>query len=206
MFRWFSGKKETKKIREEVKTSFDLVKNDLNDVGGWIQHLNSEKEVHKKDITEIKDILSSLREDIEDLKEATSEQENLNFKQLFKTPKQLFKKQTALYAVQTGVQTPVQTPNLEQFSTTERAILWVLLNTDMNLSYEDIAAVLGKEKSTIRGQINSIRQKSEVIEESIEKNNKKRVFIPETVKELLLKKTKVRVKKQRNRKKIRKKR
>ncbi|MEK6827557.1 MAG: HTH domain-containing protein, partial [Nanoarchaeota archaeon] len=98
-----------------------------------------------------------------------------------------------VYAVQTGVQTGVQTPNLSQFSVTERAILWVLLNSEMKLSYDDLAAMLGKERSTIRGQINTIKQKSEIIEEEIEKNGKKRVFIPEEIKEKMLKKTKVRV-------------
>jgi len=55
---------------------------------------------------------------------------------------------------------------------------------------------LGKEKSTIRGQINAIRQKSEgLIHETNEKNNKKRLFIPEIMREKLLKKAKVRVRK-----------
>ena len=77
---------------------------------------------------------------------------------------------------------------------TERAILWILLNSDMRLGYEDLSTILGKEKSTIRGQINSIKSKSEgLIEESIERNGKKRVFIPEEIKEKMLKKQKVRV-------------
>ena len=120
----------------------------------------------------------------------------------FKTPKQLSKEQTAVYAAQTAVQTAVQTPNLDHFSTTERAIIWILLNTDMNLSYEDLAAILGKEKSTIRGQINSIKQKNrELIKEYIEKNGKKRVYISENIKEKLLKKQKVRIKSKKKQKK-----
>ena len=121
---------------------------------------------------------------------------DLKPKQVFKTPSRVFNKQTGVQAVQTGVQTAVQTPNLEQFSITERAILWILLNTDMKLSYHDLAAMLGKEKSTIRGQVNSIRQKSEgLIEEQVEENGKKRVYVPEQIKEKMLKKSKVRVKK-----------
>jgi predicted transcriptional regulator len=78
---------------------------------------------------------------------------------------------------------------------TERAILFILLNTDMKLSYDDLASMLNKEKSTIRGQINTIKSKSEnLIQEVVEKNGKKRIFIPEKVKEKLLKKQKVRVK------------
>ena len=96
-----------------------------------------------------------------------------------------------------SVQTAVQTPNLDQFSVTERAIIWILLNSEMKLSYDDISSILGKERSTIRGQINAIKSKSEgLIEEIIEKNGKKRVFIPEKMREKLLKKTKVRVKRE----------
>ena len=194
MFDWFFKKKEAEKIREEVKNSFDLVKKDINGVGEWIEYFNSDKDSQKKDIEEIKDVLSSIKKEIEEMKISFSEPENLSFKQVFKTPKRVFKKQTGVYAVQTGVQTGVQTPNLEQFSVTERAILWVLLNTDLKLSYEDLAAVLGKEKTTIRGQINAIKQKSEIIiTETTEKKGKKRVFIEENVKEKLLKKVKVRV-------------
>jgi chromosome segregation and condensation protein ScpB len=65
----------------------------------------------------------------------------------------------------------------------------------MRLSYEDLARLLGKERSTIRGQINAIKQKSEgLIEESVESNGKKRVHIREEAKEKLQKYAKVRIK------------
>ena len=58
----------------------------------------------------------------------------------------------------------------------------------MKLSYEDLGAMLGKTKATVRGQINSIKQKSEgLLEEIVGENNKKRVFIPEQTKAILLK-------------------
>ena len=70
--------------------------------------------------------------------------------------------------------------------------MWILLNSDMRLSYDDLAAMLGKERSTIRGQINRIKQKNEsLVEEVVEKNGKKRVFIPEEIREKMLKKSKV---------------
>jgi hypothetical protein len=78
-------------------------------------------------------------------------------------------KQAAVILFQTDVQTDVQTPNLENFSITERAIIWVLLNSELKLSYDDLATMLGKEKSTIRGQINIIKQKGNgLINEQIE--------------------------------------
>ena len=193
MFKWLFGKKEVELIKEETKKGFDFVKKDISAVSGWIKHLDSEKNLHKKDMEDIRGVLSSVQEEILELKNIISAMNELKPNRLFKTPKQLSTKQTAVYAVQTGVQTGVQTPKLDQFSTTERAILWILLNTDMKLSYDDLAAMLGKERSTIRGQINAIKHKSEMIEESIERNGKKRLFILETIKEKMLKKSKVSV-------------
>jgi len=197
---WFgSWKKEVERVKEDTKNSFDSVKKDISSVSEWIKHLNSEKNLQKKEIEEIKEILSSIKEEVVGLKNVVSIMNELKTNRVFKTPKQVFNKQTAVYAVQTGVQTGVQTPKLSQFSVTERAILWILLNTEMKLSYDDLAAMLGKERSTVRGQINTMRQKSEgIIEEEIEKNGKKRVFIPEDIKEKMLKKTKVRVKSGKN--------
>jgi len=193
---WFgSWKREANRIKEDTRKSFDSVKKDISSVTGWIKHLDSEKNLQKKEVEVVKDILSSIKEEVAGLKNVISIMNELKTNRVFKTPKQVFNKQTAVYAVQTGVQTGVQTPKLSQFSVTERAILWILLNTEMKLSYDDLAAMLGKERSTIRGQINTMRQKSEgIIEEEIEKNGKKRVFIPENIKEKMLKKTKVRVK------------
>jgi hypothetical protein len=199
MFWFLRGKKEVEKVKEETRKGFESVKKDITSVSGWIKHLDSEKNLHKKEIEEIKDILATIKNDVDGMKNVLSMMNELKTNRLFKTPKQVFDKQTAVYTVQTGVQTGVQTPKLSQFSVTERAILWVLLNTDMKLSYDDLAAMLGKERSTIRGQINTIRQKSEgLIEEEIEKNGKKRVFIPEEMKEKMLKKAKVRVKSSKN--------
>jgi hypothetical protein len=202
MFGWIFRKKEVEKIKEDTKKAFEDVKKDISSVSGWIKHLDSEKNLQQKEISDIKEDLSSIFEELSGIKNILSIMGELKPNRVFKTPKQVFDKQTAVYAVQTGVQTGVQTPNLDHFSITERAIIWVLLNTDMKLSYDDIAAMLGKERSTIRGQINGIKQKSEsLIEEIIEKNGKKRVFIPEEVKEKLLKKAKVRVGTKKNKKK-----
>lgn len=194
MFWFFGGKKEVERVETDTKKGFEAVKKDMEVIGDWIKHLDSEKNSQKKDIEEIKEILSSVQTEIEGLKNIVSIMGELKTNKVFKTGKQLFKEKTPVYAVQTGVQTGVQTPKLDQFSITERAILWILLNSDMKLSYDDLAAMLGKERSTIRGQINAIKQKSEdLVEEIIEKNGKKRVYIPDFLKEKLLKKSKVRV-------------
>jgi predicted transcriptional regulator len=201
MFGLFKRKKEVEELKEGTKQGFESVKKDISAVSGWIKHLDSENNLRQKDIDEIKDILSTIQEDMEGIKNVVGMMSQTRPKRIFQTPSRSINKQSGVLPVQTAVGTAVQTPNLEQFSVTERAILWVLLNSDMKLSYEDLAAMLGKEKSTIRGQINSIKSKSGVVEEQIEKNGKKRVFIPEEIRENMLKKAKVRVNKSKNKQK-----
>ena len=192
MFWLFTNKKRVEEIREETKTGFNSVKKDILSIGDWIKHLDSEKNGHKDEINQIKQDLSSIKEELEEIKNNLNIFGNYPIQTAIKTNKNLSNKQTIVQNNQNNVQTLVQTPKLDNFSITERAIIGVLLNSDLKLSYEDLAALLGKEKSTIRGQINSIKSKSEsLIEESIEKNGKKRVFVSKELKNKLLKKAKV---------------
>ena len=202
MFWLFTNKKRVEEVREETRKGFESVKKDILSISEWIKHLDDKKTAVQTDVKELKSVLSSIKEEIKELRGVASTLDNLNInsdlKQTTKTNNHLFNQKTSVYGVQTPNQTAVQTPNLlnlDIFSITERAILGVLLNSDLKLSYEDLATLLGKEKSTIRGQINTIKSKSEsLIMEIIEKNGKKRVYIPKELKERLLKKAKVRVK------------
>ncbi len=144
------------------------------------------------EVIELKEDLSTVKEELEYVKNILS---IVGEKPVFKQKQTVFNKQTLFKGVLNSVQTGVQTVFLDNLSTTERAIIFVLLNSDMKLSYADLAAMLGKRKATIRGQINSIKQKSEgLIEEVIAENNKKRVFIHEKIREKLLKHRNVRIK------------
>src|SRR3989338_11304163 len=106
-------------------------------------------------------------------------------------------------SVQTAVQSTFFDNFLDNLSITERAIVWVLLNSELKLSYDDLAAMLGKERATVRGQLNAIKQKSgSLIAEQIEANNKKRFYIPERIKAVMLKKAKVRLRRESKRGKI----
>ena len=202
MFWLITGKKDVEKIKVDTKKGFESVKKDINIINGWIKHLNSEKDTQGAQINDLTGLLSTAQEEIEGLKNIVSVMNDLQPKQAFKTAKRLTNKQAGVYSVQTAVQTDVQTPKLSDFSVTERAILWILLNDERKLSYDDLAAILGKERSTIRGQINTIRQKhSGTIEEVVEKNGKKRIYISTEIKEKMLKKAKVRVSNEKNIKK-----
>ena len=188
MFNFFvkkAEKREVEELKQAVQTGFNSVKQDIGDTGKWIKHLASADVGLKEDISELNDELATVKEELENLKNMISIVGN---KEVFKQAPTVFNKQTVFKGVLNSVQTGVQTAFLDKLSTTERAIVFVLLNSDMKLSYADLAAMLGKRKATVRGQINSIRQKSEgLIEEIISENNKKRVFIPEKIKDILLK-------------------
>jgi predicted transcriptional regulator len=192
---WFFGKKEeVKDLKEEVRSSFENVKKDFGKISNWIHHLDGKDKKNGEDITYLKNEIFEIKNSIQELKDFVSIF-GTKIGQINKQPQTAVDKQTAVEAVQTPVQTAVQTTFLSNLSVMERAIVWTLLNSEMKLSYEDLAALMGKDKSTIRGQINAIRRKSDgLIEESIELNGKKRVFVPEKMKTFLLKSVKVRVK------------
>jgi len=188
MFNFFGKrvkKEEFKQFKQAVQTGFNSAKRDIGSIGKWIKHLDSNDSKLKEDILELETNLSTVREELENLKNILS---IIGENGIFKQKPKVFNKQTVFKGVLNSVQTGVQTVFLNNLSTTERAIIFVLLQSDMKLSYGDLAAILGKSKTTIRGQINSIKQKSEgLIKEQISENNKKRVFIPEKTKEILLK-------------------
>ena len=183
-------KEDFEQLKWGVQTGFNSVKQDINSLTKWVKHLDATDSKTKDEILEIHDDLSTIKDEMENLKNML---EIIGNRGLFKQTQTVFNKQTAVGSVLNTVQTGVQTVFLGNLTTNERAIIFVLLNSDMKLSYEDLAAMLGKRKSTIRGQVNSIRQKSEgLIEEIVGENNKKRIFIPEKGKEVLLKTRKVR--------------
>lgn len=192
MFEFFTKKAEKREVdqlKQAVQTGFNSSKQDINNLGTWVKHLDTEDSKLKEDIFDLHEELASVKEELENLKNILS---IVGERPIFKQRQTVFNKQTAVSTVLNGVQTAVQTAFLDNLSTTERAIIFVLLNSDMKLSYEDLAAMLGKDKATVRGQVNNIRQKNEgLIEEIIGENNKKRVFIPERVKEVLLKSKKI---------------
>lgn len=203
MFGLFKQKKSYEKVEEETKKSFEVVKKDIEKMNSWVFHLNTRDEILNTQINDLKQEISTLHDEIEQVKDVVSMFGESVSKQLFKTPVGRLNKQTAVHAVQTPVQTPVQTGNFYGFSnlsSTERAIIWVLANSELRLSYDDLGAMLGKTRSTIRGQINSIKQKSEgLILEYTEQNGKKRVYIPEEIKEKIIRNIRVKIKKEKNR-------
>ena len=207
MFWLFGGKKEVVKLEQETRKSFSEVKKDFESVGKWIKHLNNSDKQLFDVLSEIKREITSINDDLEGVKEA------LSFMNLAQEHKQVFKKtpvlnkQEPVFSVDEPVQTPVQTGNfydiLKGLSSNERLIVFTLMNSEMKLSYEDIARLLGKERATIRGQINAIKQKSEgLIQELTEPNGKKRVFVSEEVRNKLEKYAKVRVKDEQKYKKL----
>lgn len=193
----FRSNKGVKELSDKTEKSFELVKQDIESVGKWLKHLDSKDKQLFDSIFLLREEISTLREEIAGLVEKVETGvQNEEIKQVFKKLPVL-DKQTADEDVKEIVQTAVQTDNLygilNRLSGNERVIVLALMNSDLKLSYEDLALLLAKERSTIRGQINSIKQKSEgLIEEITEKNGKKRVYIQEEIKEKLQKYAKVR--------------
>jgi len=192
---FFNTKRRVEKLRKEVQDSFENVKDDIGKFGDWIKHIDVKTEDNCQNIEELKTDIEELNNVILELKNQISFL-NPGLKQTITPAVQtIATTQTNNVAVQAAVQTAVQTGNLDHLTMMERAIVFILLNNDEKLSYEDIALMLGKEKSTVRGQINSIKQKNPgLICEFRELNGKKRLYIGDKDRELMLKSVKVRVK------------
>jgi predicted transcriptional regulator len=194
---WFGWKKKVNELDEKTQEGFLNVKNDIDSVGKWIKHLDKrDKQLFdsffamKEDLSSVRDEIMSVREAIDMLSETDKN------KQLFKKLPVL-DKQTADDIVLNSVQSGVQTDNLygilKKLSANEKLVVFTLLNSDMKLSYEDLALLLGKERSTVRGQVNSVKQKCEgLIQEITEKNGKKRIYVPDEIKKKMQKYAKVR--------------
>ena len=199
MLRFLGSKKRVDKLRKEVQDSFENVKEDIGKVGDWIRHIDEKAEDHRSDLGNLKKEVEALRVGVEDLKNHISFVNPSTKQTMSKAVQELNSKETNSIPVQTAVQTAVQTGNLDQLTMMERAIVFILLNNEERLSYEDISVMLGKSKSTVRGQINTIKQKIPgMIEENRELNGKKRIGISKESRDILLKTVKVRVKGNKN--------
>lgn len=197
---WIFGKKkesgETERLKEEVKASFNVAKQDLHKTNRWIKHLHGRDGHHESKIDQIYGEILEIKQDLDGIKNFISFFDTRLAGKVSKHKQQVFDKQTAVQGVQTPVQTVVQTAFLRGLTGNERLIVWTLLNTDMKLSYEDIAVLLGKDKSTVRGQLNNIKQKVHgLVRGSLESSGKKRYYIEEKVKEMVLAKVKTRSRK-----------
>ncbi|UCD20773.1 MAG: hypothetical protein JSW08_03305 [archaeon] len=192
----FFGKRGDK--FKEIRDSFDAVKGDISHISGWIKHLHTKDKHFEEKFEHLMEEILQIKEDIDGIKNPALMLKHPPKQEVFKH-KHLFKhKQTGVQSVQTPVQTLQKTPFfneiLSSLSPSERLIVWILLNSDMKLSCENVAALLGKQKNTVRGQINSIKQKGkELISEAID-GNKKRYSISDEVRENLLKSFKKKVK------------
>jgi len=196
MLDWLFGKVKKEEFEQHkgaVQTALNSVKQDFADVSKWIKHLHEQDSGIKNDVDMVMDEVATIKNELEEIKEMLSERKNAEAAPLFKQRQTAIHKQTPVYDVQTAVQTTVQAAFFTKLSTSEKAIVGILLNSDMKLSYEDLAAMMGKDTATLRGQVNSIKQKcAGMIEDYIEKNGKKRLFIPDKIKDLMLKKAKIR--------------
>jgi len=199
MFGWLFkkvGKDEFDDHKSAVQTALNNVKQDFADVSKWIKHLHEQDSGLKNEVDCVMDEIATIKSDLEEIKEMISEGQTAKIVPVFKQRQTAIGKQTAVQGVQTAVQTAVQAGFFTKLSISEKAIIGILINTDMKLSYEDLSAMMGKDTATVRGQVNSIKQKCPgLIEEQLERNGKKRLYVPENIKDMWAKKPKIRGKK-----------
>ncbi|MEK6974238.1 MAG: hypothetical protein AABW41_03320 [Nanoarchaeota archaeon] len=187
--------KKFRNLHKNLNGSFSNIKKDMENFGKWVTHLENHRNHHYSKIEELEKRVYLMEKMLEDVKYG-NEFVQIPIASKHKQTAIRFK-QTAV-GVQTAVQTGIQTANfperyelvdiLRSLTVMERAVLWTLLNTDLKMSYDDLSILLGKDKSTLRGQINNIKRKSEsLISEFTEINGKKRFFVDENLRKVILK-------------------
>lgn len=172
-------------LHKSVSFSFSNIKRDMDSVGNWITHFKEKHEGHDENFDNVHKRLQGVEQELEEMKEIWTR-------------------------VQTGVQTRVQTrvgqtdvrlkqmsvqtnmlEKLKNLSVMEKQLVWILLNSEIKMSYDDLFVVLGKNKSTLRGQINNIKLKSpDLIKEAVENDGTKKFYVSENVRDQILGRTK----------------
>jgi DNA-directed RNA polymerase specialized sigma24 family protein len=190
-------------LHNSLNESFSKIKEDMHGVGEWIKHLNETKQEHHERLDDIETRLRVVEEFMNNLMEQSpleevskqlskQDQTGVCLNQTDRLSKQLSKRMSKqLEEFQEEIELA-----LLSLTTMERAVVWSLLNTDLLLSYEDLSRILGKDRSTVRGQVNNIKRKIPgLILEKSESNGVKRFYIEEDKKrEILIKYTGKKVK------------
>lgn len=180
------------KFHSSLSRSFLNVKTDITHLITKIDKLKNSHDIKTNEILELKQRLDILENSFNDVLSIKNFDDKV-FGRVFGHKQTAVCLDRNVVVVQTERKGDKWTRNLTPM---ERAILNVLLNTDMKLSYEDLSVMLGRDKSTIRGQMNNIKQKNEgLLDEYIERNGKKRFYIDEKLKSEILKERRILTKK-----------
>jgi len=172
-------------LHESLHNSFSNIKRDMGGINRWLDHFKNKHENHDKKFDLLNQRINNIEEVIDGIQTAV---------QTGGLSKQVQTDNCPNICLSMSKQDEEDLPiskKLKKLTLMERAVVWALLNTDLKLSYEDLRVALGKDKSTLRGQINNIKSKSEgLIEEYPENDGTKRFCISEKIKREILKEVK----------------
>jgi len=191
---WLFGKKRDviKEIHFKLDNSFSNIKKDFTKVSTWVTHLEDHRKRHDERLSRIEGKVAIFEELIQKLQEKEDFNQVFKHKQTDCLNKQPFKR--VFKRGEIDDQTEMSSI-LSSLTVMERAAVWVLLNTELKLSYEDMAVTLGKNKNTMRVQMNNIKRKCEgLISESMDLEGRKRLYIGDNIKENVLKTVKIKQK------------
>ncbi len=168
-------------LHESLASSFSNLKKDMNEVSNWITHFKEKHKTHDESFEKVHQRLENIEKELEDIKAVWTR---------VQTGVQTRVGQTDVRLKQMSVQTNTL-EKLKNLSVTERQIVWIMLNSETKMTYDEFYMILGKNKSTLRGQINNIKLKSPgLIKEVVENDGTKRFYIDEDVKNEILNKGK----------------
>lgn len=171
-------------LHQSVSFSFSNIKRDMDSVGNWITHFNEKHERHDENFDKVHKRLQKVEQELGEMKEVWTRVQTRV--QTGQTRVQTRVGQTDVRLKQMSVQANTL-EKLKNLSVMEKQLMWILLNSEIKMSYDDLFVVLGKNKSTLRGQINNIKLKSpDLIKEAVENDGTKKFYVSDNVRDQIL--------------------
>lgn len=169
---------------KKVKNSFINVKNDMQKILEWISFLKINYEKSENRLSEIEKNLENMKIRILNLEEDKNRAAVWTADQT--AVQTAVQNWTAVRPKQTAVQKEVG--DLEKYfnglTWREGELLSILLNTEREMDYNDLCEMVGRDQSTLRGQVNKIKIKYPgAIEETVTNKGKKSFSMNQELKE-----------------------
>ena len=165
--------------RRKAKGSYITVRQQITGIEGQINSINDCLQKHQKDIDENATLLREHSQKIQTLEQLLASQPTNQPTQQTNLPERPAST-TRLVQSNANINSKF---DIDSFSPQEKRILSVFFNhQDMDLSYRDIASILGKAPNTIKNQIHQICLKADIFDKAIGSEQRNRFRLKDGIK------------------------
>jgi DNA-binding CsgD family transcriptional regulator len=179
LFDFFIRRKAKRAKRRRAKGSYITIRQQITGIKGQIDSINNCLQKHRKDIDENTNLIREHSKKIQTLEQLLASQPTNQLIQQTNLPE---RPASTTRQVQSNANINNKF-DIDSFSPQEKKILSVFFNhQDMDLSYRDIASILGKAPNTIKNQIHQICLKADIFDKAIGNEQRNRFRLKDGIK------------------------